>query len=754
MRHTLPALLALAACARDFTLPAKPQSQPPAIASFDPAHAHTGARITVTGANLGTRLEDVEVRFGRSAAVRPLAVAADGISLEARVPEDATKGAISVTTAAGRGTSTAEFIFDGAGYLRRGQVVAEVDLSPQVEAAFLDYSGQVVMQEDQTFGRTLSVDRNGDAVDLGLPIVAMTPGPDGAVAVLDLFCDPEAEECTDDFRGNFRLFSASSQGEPIALNASGCGPNACYAKFVAVNGDATFAVVSGRETIWVVDVDAETATRIATDRPLYQVAWAGENRFLFVDSAPAGGLRALTRDDNTGAWTLAAGFEVFTERSATAIAATPSGFAALGSDDGNVALLATAAAPFTIAQRIDTGSSSWITSVALSPDGERLVVTQSDANRAVIYNIEPDPPVALAAHTLNAPAQAHGSSAGFHVAHRGGATVLGKATGAVVGRVPLLADLRSPRLRTASEGASAVQVLEVASRTFGVALRLDPRNLGQRRDGILWLDAANELEEFAALPGGPDLYARRGYSTRRLEEGSLGDDAFLLGDSYNYLPPMQLSPDGQALAIAWVPNGVTRFVVLDTAATWADGATALEVDGEFTGMGFAGDRFILATRDAVHVLDRAAAMRGEEVDAVPPIQPDGVVLAAGVGAELVLGLYAPALDDFSAHFLFVASPVDGSILGTAEVPSLDYDTNYDARFTFRVAPGGRRLWWLSGEDEARKLVSVVVDPERGAFEDLELPVALPAGASEFYVYPDGERIVVVDNARDRLLLLR
>lgn len=70
-----------------------------------------------------------------------------------------------------------------------------------------------------------------------------------------------------------------------------------------------------------------------------------------------------------------------------------------------------------------------------------------------------------------------------------------------------------------------------------------------------------------------------------------------------------------------------------------------------------------------------------------------------------------------------------------------------------LPPSGRHLWWRVDDPEDPELAGLSLDPDTGAFLGLDGPIAIPRGASELYVMPDGERLVVLDELEDRLLLL-
>src|SRR5437867_2315138 len=96
MQRLVLCVLALA-CQRELTVPA--QVPPPSVTlkSFSPDHGYAGARVTIAGTELGRSATDTEVRFGTSLPVAPLSVSADGTSIVAAVPDDASDGAITVT---------------------------------------------------------------------------------------------------------------------------------------------------------------------------------------------------------------------------------------------------------------------------------------------------------------------------------------------------------------------------------------------------------------------------------------------------------------------------------------------------------------------------------------------------------------------------------------------------------------------------------------------------------------------------------
>jgi|GEM_PF-3334584 len=82
--------------------------QPPSIASFTPSSGLIGTTVTITGTNFDPVAANNTIKFNGVDAATPSAASAT--SLTVTVPTGATTGPISVTTLAGTGTSTTDFI--------------------------------------------------------------------------------------------------------------------------------------------------------------------------------------------------------------------------------------------------------------------------------------------------------------------------------------------------------------------------------------------------------------------------------------------------------------------------------------------------------------------------------------------------------------------------------------------------------------------------------------------------------------------
>jgi hypothetical protein len=100
--------------------------------------------------------------------------------------------------------------------------------------------------------------------------------------------------------------------------------------------------------------------------------------------------------------------------------------------------------------------------------------------------------------------------------------------------------------------------------------------------------------------------------------------------------------------------------------------------------------------------------------------------------------------------------VDGSLLIDQGVPASadtsQRDNNDPIYDSMVAAPGGRRIYWLTGFEDNRRLLTVVLDPETGKVAGEEPPLQMPGGSRDLRIFPDGEALLVLDAKLDQVLL--
>lgn len=747
----------------------------PAVDGFSPAHAFAGSRIAVRGRALGRRADSVEVQFGSGGRVRPASLDVDGSRLEVVVPEDARSGPLVVSTEAGRAASAAEFVFDGAGRLRRGRVAARARLSPPAAAAFpLEPSGDLLVL---VRGSALVLSDRTGATRL-LPVEApqaAVPAAGGTRAVV-LATESEPAGCVGSActrsASTLRLLDAArlAAGDPasplgrVTVSEDRPGTETAGAA-LAANPDGSRALLVAPGRAWVADLEQGRLLarhdNEASDSWI-GAAFAGGGTFLL---AEADAIRPV--DDTGGAPGEAFPLPGLAQAgdAVSALAARPDGQVAAGTLQGRIVLLDAASWPPTVRRVLEPGEGGpsprpMVSSLAFSDDGRRLAAVQPFMQRVSTFDAAADGRP-LGAATLERPGEVVSGREVFFAAALGSVALLSQESGVWAGAVSLRAEIRSPRLRRAACGANAPErpVIEVARRTFHDIVRLDPDTLELLacRAPLLPRDAP-PVDELAALPQAGMLYLRAGSQVRRVgpgDERPAADYYALAASSLQAGRHLAVSPDGGAVLLETGPadgTGVDRVAVLDPAAVWFPGmdAPVFRIDGEslVAALDDGAGHLVLAGSQTIRVLESKAARHGEEKRLYDDLRP-GSILAAGLSVGRVFVVSVRSGD----RHLDVLDPAAGKLAEGGVLPQLPlYATD------LLPSPGGRRLWWLDWGPAGRDLVSLAVDPETGGVGEPDPRIDLPLDPEPFafyglYAYPDGEHLVVSDAVRDQILLL-
>jgi len=739
MKRAVFVLLA-AACGRDFTL--APQAQV-TISSFSPAHAYAGGNVTITGTQLGTSPSDTEVRFGTSLPTAPVSVAADGTSITAPVPDDASDGAITVTAPKGRASSAASFKFDGLGHLRLGVITASADLRPTFTSVVGEGPGAVGLVSlsagwsgfiDTTLGGILGDNEAGT-----LDALAFAPDLGSGTTVT---VDHGTQGCPNAL---FRLVLPLVA--PICLTGVAGGP----AVHLAVDPAGTHAAVAGQEILWLVDIAAATVKPIVTaGGQAASVGWDAGTHFLVVDDD---GLHRLdwTQDPPLGAAVASP-----SSLGPDAFAVLPGKKAAICAGGDSVYVLDVSGAwppPAAVATRSFAAAAS---GAAFSADGSRLLVSSAAAGKAVLFDLGPPalPPIA------SVPIEGAGEPAAvdntFLVPGRGAVYTLAQSSGALLDRLVVSAGLRSPQVRTIVEGSQTLETLEIASHTLNTLTRLKADTFAPALLDAVSLDGP-EVDELASSPHGY-LVLRHGLEVRKLVSGPQAID---IEDAGRWSPPdatthgdpqLSAAPDGSAALLLYTTTSggaiEWKLALLDPTKAWSasyqPAIFPLSSDVSFRGVVRADGqgRLALVGDKQVQIVQLAQALQGT-------LSPLAQAPLAG----------SPITADFALGSVFVLensvtiAPMLQVLPALAQEPP-PFDPFDDLDTTqFHVAPGGRRVWMLRGQDTTRRLVTVDFDPDTGAALGEEAPIALPPGASLLQPFDDGTRLLVVDTVEDRVLLI-
>lgn len=790
-------LLAIASgCALDFALPPPPSSGARhRLTGFTPQEGFTGATIRVTGAGFGRRADDVEVRFGQSASVRPGTVA--DVSLDVIVPVDATTGPISVSVGGARVATGSAFTFRGVGYLRHGRVRASVDLRPQIHAAFpfgtkgtLAALAVDLIGTRRTFHDLLLFVGPLTLESLGAEVRAMVPAGDDALGVLDdLFNE---DDC-----GHLRRVTLDAWDVPeerkVGLHDSLllCGGRM---QDVAFDPTGLKAVAVSSSTAWAVDFTPVTPVARelgVAEGSFSRVKWVGNGRFLVVEGSE---VRPVVVSALLGGWRMDAATDLFPAEGALIadLAFGWSDHVALLYTDGVIAVAQVStwppAAPGTTIRPARPLQHSVDRRIAMAPDSPRVAMVRPEVDTVLIYDVTSGAP--QAAVPLPSPRLATATSDGqLYVGILGGVAVLSMNNGVELDRIRVSADLRTPRLReqtftTFECGDLPDKMLSVASRTFNTLVNLDPCTLE-----TAYMDdrfPEPRIESIAASPDKPEVFALhqqqapRGpavggvephRAVRTIFSGQESTDAIVtLTDVQAYeAHNFAVSPDGLAVILHYRPDSIEETGDKVAVIDFARQRLALTFDAQAKiSLAQADGSGHLALVDEppfdipqpparATILDLAAALEGRTAFIGPePAALGGWRLLAGVVAGS--RLYASLIDADELRMVDLAT---GTVTSGTNDAALDVllglvnlgPVSPAGRIWIAASPSGRRVWALSETGEQVRLLAQILDPDAGTFGSQDQLVPLPKGAREMYPYPDGENLVVLDSAEDQMLLL-
>lgn len=742
-------LLLLAACeALTSPLPAPPARVRPEVARFAPAHGVPGERVEVFGAGFRS---GAKVRFGDRGETTPAEVDAGGGRLLVVVPEDAASGAISVIVEGVEARSAEPFTFDGLDRLRHARLGRSADLRVPVTKVVpvADYGGFALLAAKPWATAIFS----GHGVPW-IPVqdvVDVAASEDGGRLLL-LDADRGGARPCAGIAGHLSLV-------PVPLS-SGSARRICIGApdqadldpvALAVSGDGLHALVLAGSHAWLVDLSVQPAvsTLIVNEGVLdwTAAAWAGGTRFVMGEGAD---VRVVDWSENPP---LLAEPVVLADVSASIeTLATGGRRLAVGTFLGRVHLYDLEEWPPALVATVDTLVTDPVTSMAISDDGRRLVVSQAGEARLAMWDLRATLPVTLGAVELERPAHVATAPNGLFVAGmHGGVALVSQETGRLLERRRLKADLTPPVLRTYPRpDKPAERVVAIGSITFNRVVHLDPVTLDLLEQLEPVRGGDEVLSTIASNAASSALYLQR---RNRLHRTDPTDGARELEDAWEIpsdtivVSNGALSPDGRVLSLRAVKGAKGELRLLDTTRTWADLDPPALPANEAT-YASCDDTICAVVDDTSWALyDRAAALAGEVRrigDAPAPLQGDDRLFFGRLSARGLL------LAD-RAHLWRVDRTTGArQALGAWPSDALPPATWREAAV---LSPGGRRLYWIDHSYEPPRLRAVAFDAGTWLPQGEPPALPLPNGAESLLPSPDGERLYVLDYADDRVWLV-
>jgi hypothetical protein len=739
----LCALSFTAACQRDLEVP----QTPPVVTDLVPAAAFAGSLVKIVGHDLGSSLDGTTVHFGQSGPVHPRAFVEGGALVA--VPDDASSGPVQLSTITGAVTSARPFTFKGAGRLRLRQQVSQTNVRQSVAAIPLPARGQTALYSSawssvQLLGSDGALVRQAPA---GINTAVAHSGGAGLVAAAFWLDDPACGN-------NVSLWDFPAGAAPVQT----CLPQATPVPtatndYMAASPDGAQVVLMGFQHLWFIDRSAAlrvVQTEVTGVGHLRSAAWRKAGGFVIVDG---GALRLV--DTASGKPSAAVPVPSMRPGDDTWLDVRENTVAVSG--NGKLVFADVSVWPPVFQPAVD--AFGYTGEVAFSEDGRRLLLTDffTSATQAVLWDLTVAPP-----RPLNSTAQAiylpHDPVAGpdgtFYVGSAASWYVLSAETGAIIASRLLPADLTPPRLIKQDDGTLGIQLF---SRTADSGLQFDAVRLEQlsgsagfgAEDAVSGEESADfwVLSRGAVLPNGD------------------GKKAFALpAGSWTGQPQLSLAPGGTALLLRYqqAASGASRVVVLDPKKQWPGSAPAELASGQPL-LGAATDgqgRVALVSATSTQLFDLQSALAGTVAKVGGPqvfdaSKPSDAFIGDG---DRLLTFYRFA-DGGAFHHLRPLSFTDGALLPEQPLPASaePYSgtggrPHYDSMV---VAPGGRRVYWLTGNaNYTRKLITLVLDPVTGLVAGEEQALPMPPGARDLLVFPDGESLLVLDPTQDLMLLYR
>lgn len=501
MKSFLPLLLLVVACGRELALPEAPNDRtPPAVTAFAPAHAYAGWPLTITGERLGTRVDEVTVEFAGGAVARAESI--DGNAVVVHVPLGAATGPLTLVTPAGRSAPTEAFVVDGRGAPANPQPLVQADLRPRLERVLERSEGLLLHDRDIYQRVATSLELGGEV----RPVPGSEPLDIGVLDDAPVVLDSGAG-CDADLVVVDALPAGPTERARIRLEEESTFTQVCYRPTTLAVGPSGLIAVAAWHTIWIVDPSAAQPVRatltLSDDTVEFtsNLASAGSDRFVI------GANNTLVVVAQTqGTWGLkAVDASAAIDGPFKALDATTDGRVAALSGYGEVGLFEVASASPYFLKTAPLSGSHEVISIALSDDGDNLVVADQAQGRVVTYtNIDSEMLPVGSVEVEGASRIDRASRGRWLVASLGGVAELAQRTGLLLGFVPIGAGLQGPVVRTGAPGEP--DVVEVLSTSFHRIRRLEAAAF---EEDARPLDVGTAVTSVAATfgaPGGRSLF--------------------------------------------------------------------------------------------------------------------------------------------------------------------------------------------------------------------------------------------------------
>jgi hypothetical protein len=731
------------ACASSLDLPTPPFAAPPLVAAVTPSQVFAGDEVTIAGTMLAGPNGSSTVRFGDSRPVEAR-LGADG-SLRLTVPDDASAGVVAVSTAGGTGMLAYEFL--GLGRLRRGELVESADLRFLTVRAVP--MGRGVAYLDTGRWSTLVLSRDLELHNLPAGWFADVTSRRDRTYALRVVDDERGDHCPG------AVDALSWPEEPPAdvevrtrtfeWHEAGCG----IPKSIAVNDDGVAGITGANWHVGVLEADG-TWVPVPTSAELGTAITACGAGFVLSEHVGVDVAALVSLERGPGGWHLERGAEFGLEGAVESIACRGETVVVLGSRGELVGLRAGAEfGRF----RMRAGNAAE-GRVALSSDGTRAFFSQPASGRVVTVAIGERSIEPLTSVALEAPQGVDADDDGtISVAVPGGSVRLSQATGQVVEALRLEAELGAPQLRrsTVRRGDDTVLVAEVNGRNFGSIARRPARAFA---DGQGWIAASSFAgAKYVGVEGvaaGAHLFALDASAHQaivRIGDLRETDDRFFAPPGRALGTPV-LSSTGRDLVVPLHDLegfDVVEFALLDAGAP-LDMNPPRVLAPEGRGSALLVDHSTLAwlTDEGVALLDLEAARRSVS---------SGRALSRPDAAPGDTAWYDAALVRDRLTLLETTTTYPRVQVVDVERGTWVVGDQLPCLFAEEVAisPSGRHLWFTFRERESETFLSGCrFEPATGRLGSCGPAIALPGNPRGLAPTPDGESILFIDAASDRL----
>ncbi|MBS2023185.1 MAG: hypothetical protein JST92_12290, partial [Deltaproteobacteria bacterium] len=404
--------------------------------------------------------------------------------------------------------------------------------------------------------------------------------------------------------------------------------------------------------------------------------------------------------------------------------------------------------------------------VAFSADATRLVLTDVSRAPGRINTYEltggtaaPRPLNSVIASGGDVPIDPITAPNGtFYVGGTGGWYVLSAQTGAVTAHPLVSAQFTAPHLQAvAVDGAPDTLAVVMLSRSSDTRISVDPYSIQQQG-----ADLGHGADDVVTSADGTDTFWLTGGTLTRNRDAQA---TFTLAPgSFTGKPKLSLAPGGGAVFLRYQTAANPdreKVVVLGAQGNWTSAPAPLELGLPQKLVGVASDgqqRVALLGAAGGQVYDLTAALGSRTAvtigDPLTPRFPQATYLGMASDGTKLTALYR--LVSTSSDYRQTSWALDDATLLSdwALPPSAEPLDNTGLFDSVVAAPGGRRIYWLTGAPEQRRLLTLVLDPATGQVIGEENAISVPGGARDLLVYPDGESLLVLDAEQDTLLLYR